>query len=79
MERSRTPKKELEELLVPDAEAFRTWLSKNHAKSPGVWLVFPKKGGNVTSLKYKAALDEALCFGWIDGQVCTAIDGDDDT
>lgn len=59
---------ELEELLVPDASAWRSWLEENHKTSPGVWLVLHKKGGNVTELDYAAALDEALCFGWIDGQ-----------
>ncbi len=59
---------ELEELLVPDAPAWRSWLKENHATSPGVWLVLHKKGGKVTELDYAAALDEALCFGWIDGQ-----------
>lgn len=59
---------ELEELLVPDASAWRSWLEENHQTSPGVWLVLHKKGGNVTGLDYAAALDEALCFGWIDGQ-----------
>lgn len=59
---------ELEELLVPDAAAWRTWLEANHTDSPGVWLVLHKKGGGVTELDYEAALLEALCFGWIDGQ-----------
>ncbi|HEY1158235.1 MAG TPA: YdeI/OmpD-associated family protein, partial [Arthrobacter sp.] len=60
---------DLEELLVPDAAAWRAWLEENHATSPGVWLILHKKGGTVTSLDYPAALDEALCFGWIDGQL----------
>jgi uncharacterized protein YdeI (YjbR/CyaY-like superfamily) len=60
---------ELEELLVPDAAAWREWLELNHSDSPGVWLVLHKKGGTVTELDYDAALDEALCYGWIDGQV----------
>lgn len=59
---------ELEELLLPDAAAWRSWLEANHSTSPGVWLVLHKKGGTVTELDYAAALDEALCFGWIDGQ-----------
>ncbi len=59
---------ELEELLVPDAAAWRAWLERHHAHSPGVWLVLHKKGGAVTGLDYEAALQEALCFGWIDGQ-----------
>jgi uncharacterized protein YdeI (YjbR/CyaY-like superfamily) len=59
---------ELEELIVADAEALRAWLSDNHATSPGVWLALTKKGGTVTTLTWQQAVDEALCFGWIDGQ-----------
>jgi uncharacterized protein YdeI (YjbR/CyaY-like superfamily) len=59
----------LPELLVPDAAAWHDWLAANHATSPGVWLVLSKKGGTTTTLDYAQALDEALCFGWIDGQV----------
>ncbi|MCU1431744.1 MAG: hypothetical protein JWP95_849 [Actinotalea sp.] len=59
---------ELEELLLPDVAAWRRWLEQHHDSSPGVWLVLHKKGGSVTELTYDDALDEALCFGWIDGQ-----------
>ncbi|MEO6530223.1 MAG: YdeI/OmpD-associated family protein [Specibacter sp.] len=58
---------ELPELLLADAAAWRAWLGENHASSSGVRLVLHKKGGSVTDLSYAAALDEALCFGWIDG------------
>jgi uncharacterized protein YdeI (YjbR/CyaY-like superfamily) len=59
---------ELIELLVPDAAAWRSWLDRNHDRSTGVRLVLTKKGGTVTELNYETALEEALCFGWIDGQ-----------
>lgn len=59
---------ELDELIVADAEALRAWLSVHHASSPGVWLALTRKGGVVTSLTWQQAVDEALCFGWIDGQ-----------
>ncbi|WP_460462256.1 YdeI/OmpD-associated family protein [Arthrobacter pigmenti] len=59
---------ELPELLLADAGQWRTWLEENHASSTGVRLVLHKKGGEVTELTYAGALDEALCFGWIDGQ-----------
>jgi uncharacterized protein YdeI (YjbR/CyaY-like superfamily) len=59
---------ELDELIVADADALRAWLSANHATSPGVWLALTKKGGTVTTLTWQQAVDEALCFGWIDGQ-----------
>src|SRR5665648_590752 len=56
------------ELLLPDAAAWRAWLLAHHSSVAGVWLVLHKKGGDVTTLTYADALDEALCFGWIDGQ-----------
>ena len=60
---------ELPELLLPNAETWRAWLDGNHASSLGVMLVLHKKGGTATELDYAAALDAALCFGWIDGVV----------
>ena len=58
------------ELLVADAAEWRTWLSSNQSKSQGVWLVLAKKGTtHPTTLSYDEALDEAICFGWIDGQL----------
>ena len=49
-------------------EAFRSWLSEHGQSSAGVWLLFGKAGGPKT-LKAGEALEEALCFGWIDGQM----------
>ena len=60
---------DLPELLVEDAETWRAWLDSHHGDHPGVWLVLHKKGGQTTDLTYAQALDEALCFGWIDGQI----------
>ncbi|MET8838265.1 YdeI/OmpD-associated family protein [Micromonospora sp. NPDC004540] len=58
------------ELVVPDADAWRDWLGANHHDPVGVWLVLAKRGAAApTSLDYDQALDEALCHGWIDGQV----------
>lgn len=59
---------DLEELLVPDPGAWRAWLEEHHDTSPGVWLVLTKKGGTRTTMTWASAVDEALCFGWIDGQ-----------
>ena len=60
----------LPELLVADAAGWRTWLDDHHSNSQGVWLVLAKKGAtNPTTLSYNEALDEAICFGWIDGQL----------
>lgn len=47
---------------------FRGWLQENCLTSPGVWLLFGKAGGPKT-IKAEEALEEALCFGWIDGQM----------
>jgi uncharacterized protein YdeI (YjbR/CyaY-like superfamily) len=61
---------DLPELLVADATEWRSWLSAQHSGSPGVWLVLAKKGTTrPTTLSYEEALDEAICFGWIDGQL----------
>ncbi len=58
------------ELLVGDAGEWRTWLNAHHADSPGVWLVLAKRGtADPTTLSYDEALDEAISFGWIDGQL----------
>ncbi len=61
---------ELPELVVADAAAWRAWLVEEHVHSIGVWLVLAKKGtSDPTTLSYEHALDEAICFGWIDGQL----------
>ncbi|MDQ2788937.1 MAG: YdeI/OmpD-associated family protein [Actinomycetota bacterium] len=63
---------ELPELTVSDAAAWRQWLGQHHLSPTGVWLLLAKKGTTQpTSLVYHQALDEALCFGWIDGQLRT--------
>jgi len=60
---------DLPQLVVPDAAAWREWLGA-HWDSPGVWLVLAKKGETEpTRLAYDQALEEAICHGWIDGQV----------
>jgi len=57
-----------EHILFTDREEFRKWLSENHDVSKGIWLVFGKTG-KLKTLKADEALEEALCFGWIDGQL----------
>jgi len=47
-------------------KAWRRWLEKNHAKSPGIWLIYYKKSTGKAKLIYNDAVEEALCFGWID-------------
>ncbi|WP_322172499.1 YdeI/OmpD-associated family protein [Acutalibacter caecimuris] len=55
-------------LVFASREAFRAWLAGDGGDSQGVWLLFGKAGGPKT-LKAGEALEEALCFGWIDGQM----------
>jgi len=55
-------------LLFNSRTEFRNWLQENCLSSSGVWLLFGKSGGPKT-IKASEALEEALCFGWIDGQM----------
>jgi hypothetical protein len=58
------------ELVVRDAAHWRAWLAKHHDSSVGIWLVLAKKTTvQPTSLNHTQALEEALCHGWIDGQL----------
>jgi uncharacterized protein YdeI (YjbR/CyaY-like superfamily) len=47
---------------------WRKWLEKNHRSEKAVWLIFYKKGSGKQSTNYAEALEEALCFGWIDSK-----------
>ena len=59
----------LPRLDVPSAAAWRAWLEQHHGSSSGVWLVFHKGQSRPHGPSYQDALDEALCFGWIDSVV----------
>jgi uncharacterized protein YdeI (YjbR/CyaY-like superfamily) len=59
----------LEQVYVPTRAAWRRWLARHHAKSPGIWLVFDKKSSRAERLLYAHAVEEALCFGWVDSLV----------
>lgn len=48
---------------------WETWLEQNHATSDGIWIRFFKKASGEETIVYAQALDGALCYGWIDGQV----------
>lgn len=48
--------------------AWRAWLLDNHERSDGVWLVTFKKGAGQARIEYADAVEEALCFGWIDSK-----------
>jgi uncharacterized protein YdeI (YjbR/CyaY-like superfamily) len=57
----------MKQLYIPDRKQWRSWLAKNHNKvRDGIWLVFYKKKTNKPSLEYGQAVEEALCYGWID-------------
>ncbi len=60
--------RELPVLAFRDQKAWAGWLAKHHAASPGIWLRIAKKESGIASVSYAEALDEALCYGWIDGQ-----------
>jgi uncharacterized protein YdeI (YjbR/CyaY-like superfamily) len=47
---------------------WRKWFEKNHRSEKAVWLIFYKKGSGIQSTNYAEALEEALCFGWIDSK-----------
>jgi uncharacterized protein YdeI (YjbR/CyaY-like superfamily) len=64
----------LERLWVPDRASWRTWLEKHHARDAGVWLVSFKKATGKPRVEYEHAVEEALCFGWIDSLVRTLDD-----
>ena len=55
--------------------SWRQWLEQNHATAREVWLIFYKKNSSITGISYDEALEEALCFGWIDGRL-RSIDGE---
>ena len=61
-------RKNVPEMQFPSRGNFRAWLQENAETSEGVWLAFGKTK-NVVSLSANDALEEALCFGWIDGQL----------
>lgn len=61
---------EITESYYPkNRQQWRKWLLKNHAKKKEIWIIYDRKHKNEKRVTYADALDEALCFGWIDGQV----------
>ena len=57
------------ELYFTAREEWRDWLKENHSVSEGVWLVYYKKASGKKRIPYDDAVEEALCFGWIDGKI----------
>lgn len=57
-----------ETLLVRNRDQWRRWLAKNHDKKKEIWVVFFKKTSGKTGMSYDESVEEALAYGWIDGQ-----------
>ena len=71
---NRTAANALEQVYARDRAEWRAWLGAHHSTSPGVWLVFDKKSSRADRLAYAHAVEEGLCFGWIDSTVRTLDD-----
>jgi uncharacterized protein YdeI (YjbR/CyaY-like superfamily) len=56
-----------ETLYVTDRDGFRKWLLENHQTKKEIWLIQYKKAAKKPSIDYVEAVEEAICFGWIDG------------
>ena len=54
-------------LYVTDREQWRAWLTKHHQSETEIWLLYYKKASGRARIPYDHAVEEALCFGWIDG------------
>jgi len=59
----------MEQIYLKTREEWRSWLSRNHDRSAGVWLIAYRKGTGKPTLEYESALEEAICYGWIDSLV----------
>jgi uncharacterized protein YdeI (YjbR/CyaY-like superfamily) len=57
------------ELYLQTREEWRKWLEENHSNFDGVWLIYYKKLSGKPRIPYVDAVEEALCFGWIDGKI----------
>jgi uncharacterized protein YdeI (YjbR/CyaY-like superfamily) len=55
-------------LAFESSDDWENWLGKNHSDTEGIWIRIFKKNSGKKSITYAEALDEALCYGWIDGQ-----------
>jgi uncharacterized protein YdeI (YjbR/CyaY-like superfamily) len=55
-------------LYVRSREEWRSWLARNGKKETEAWLIYPKKNSDQVRIPYEDAVEEALCFGWIDGK-----------
>ena len=58
-----------ETLLVTSRQEWRNWLSQHHAGHKEIWLIYYKKSSGKSGISYEESVEEALCFGWIDGAI----------
>ena len=58
----------MKELYFNNADQWRNWLSKHHLQKESIWLIFYKKSVGKPTMNYESAVEEALCYGWIDSQ-----------
>jgi len=58
-----------ETLLVTSAQEWRAWLTQHHADRKEIWLIYYKKTSGKTGISYEESVEEALCYGWIDGAI----------
>lgn len=61
-------KPDYEIIAFKNSAAWRKWLNVHHKDTTGIWIRMYKKASETTSVNHAEALDQALCFGWIDGQ-----------
>ena len=64
-------KDDAEQVLIESPQEWRDWLAEHHATSSGIWLVMWRPPSGRPQVTYEEAIEEALCFGWIDGQAQT--------
>jgi uncharacterized protein YdeI (YjbR/CyaY-like superfamily) len=64
------PKKDTEygQYYAPDRAAWRAWLAENHDSVAGIWLIYYKKESGKPRVAYDEAVEEALCYGWVDSR-----------
>jgi uncharacterized protein YdeI (YjbR/CyaY-like superfamily) len=66
MSQNKLDRDDLHEVWAPDRATWRAWLQEHHDQQDGVWLFYWKKATGKPSIDWSDAVDEALCFGWID-------------
>jgi uncharacterized protein YdeI (YjbR/CyaY-like superfamily) len=65
---AKTDKPEPEQFYASNREEWRAWLEQNHATARGVWLIYYKQNSGKPRVAYDEAVEEALCFGWVDSK-----------